>query len=307
MNPRRRATGRRARRASSSLPAKSGPKTSGPRIAPETAPKRTKEIAAGAALGREHLGRGGAREQDRPAARRRRARSPTKTSGRESSRAAERGDAGTRAMPEARSRRGSPASARRGPSRARPARGERARDEEDRRPEAEDPLDPGDEHERDRGERDRELDHPGEADELGREQRPRSGGSGTVSTARRPASASSGVEAAAERRPRRRGTGWRTYGAAERACATRPTGDDAAAARELGAERRAASTPRGSARRFERSVPGCVGTTFQSRTSSAMPSSSSTRWTIVAVASAGPVPVSCRSEVNGMPETRVPR
>lgn len=36
-------------------------------------------------------------------------------------------------------------------------------------------------------------------------------------------------------------------------------------------------------------------------------SSASTRWTIVAVASAGPAPVSWRSEVNGMPEIRAPR
>src|SRR5581483_7813462 len=60
-------------------------------------------------------------------------------------------------------------------------------------------------------------------------------------------------------------------------------------------------------RRFDDGVPGCVGTTFQSRTSSATPSSSSTRWTIVAEASAGPAPVSCRSDVNGMPLTRAPR
>ena len=60
-------------------------------------------------------------------------------------------------------------------------------------------------------------------------------------------------------------------------------------------------------RRLDRSVPGWVGTTFQSSTWSARPSSASTRCTIVAVASAGPRPVSCRSEVNGIPETRAPR
>ena len=58
-------------------------------------------------------------------------------------------------------------------------------------------------------------------------------------------------------------------------------------------------------RRFEVAVPGCVGTTFQQTASS--PSSASVRRTIVALASAGPVPLSCRSEVNGMPETRAPR
>ena len=59
--------------------------------------------------------------------------------------------------------------------------------------------------------------------------------------------------------------------------------------------------------RFDVAVPGGVGTTFQSSTRSPTPSSPSTRWTIVAVASAGPAPVSCRSDVNGMPETRAPR
>jgi len=60
-------------------------------------------------------------------------------------------------------------------------------------------------------------------------------------------------------------------------------------------------------RRFELSLPGCVGTTFQSSTSSSTPSSASTRCTIVAVASAGPEPVSWRSDVKGMPLTRAPR
>ena len=52
---------------------------------------------------------------------------------------------------------------------------------------------------------------------------------------------------------------------------------------------------------------GCVGTTFQQSVSSSSSSSASTRRTIVALASAGPRPVSCRSEVNGTPETRAPR
>src|SRR5947207_1196936 len=42
-------------------------------------------------------------------------------------------------------------------------------------------------------------------------------------------------------------------------------------------------------------------------TSSSTPSSASTRWTIVAAASAGPEPVSWRSEVKGIPLTRAPR
>ena len=68
------------------------------------------------------------------------------------------------------------------------------------------------------------------------------------------------------------------------------------------ARRGTAARPRTSARvgrRFDVAVPGCVGTTFQSSTSSATPSSASTRCTIVALASAGPAPVSCRSDVNG--------
>jgi hypothetical protein len=60
-------------------------------------------------------------------------------------------------------------------------------------------------------------------------------------------------------------------------------------------------------RRFDASVPGCVGTTFQSSTSSSTPRAASTRWTIVAVASAGPAPVSCRSDVKGIPLMRAPR
>ena len=48
-------------------------------------------------------------------------------------------------------------------------------------------------------------------------------------------------------------------------------------------------------------MPGCVGTTFQHSASSS--SSRRTLWTIVAVASAGPVPLSWRSEANGIPET----
>ena len=58
-------------------------------------------------------------------------------------------------------------------------------------------------------------------------------------------------------------------------------------------------------RRFDVGVPGCVGTTFQQRAASS--SSSRVRRTIVAVASAGPLPDSWRSDVNGIPETRAPR
>ena len=68
-----------------------------------------------------------------------------------------------------------------------------------------------------------------------------------------------------------------------------------------------ASTSAREGARFDLSVPGCVGTTFHSRTSSSIPSSASTRFTTVAVDSAGPDPVSWRSDVKGMPDTRAPR
>ena len=85
-------------------------------------------------------------------------------------------------------------------------------------------------------------------------------------------------------------------------------GEDAAAARELARERQPGLDLRAaSARGSTVAVPGCVGTTFHSSTSSSSSSSARTRWTIVAVASPGPSPVSWRSEVNGMPETRAPR
>jgi hypothetical protein len=69
----------------------------------------------------------------------------------------------------------------------------------------------------------------------------------------------------------------------------------------------AASTSLRVGRRFELSLPGCVGTTFQSNTSSLTSSCASTRCTIVAVASAGPEPISWRSDVNGIPLMRAPR
>ena len=86
-----------------------------------------------------------------------------------------------------------------------------------------------------------------------------------------------------------------------------PDREHPAAARELAGERQPCLDLRRVGRRFAVAVPGCVGTTFQRSTASASSSSASTRWTIVAVASPGGAPVSCRSDVNGMPETRAPR
>ena len=106
----------------------------------------------------------------------------------------------------------------------------------------------------------------------------------------------------ARMRPLRRATGWRTYGASSAAAASRPT---AIATRPRVTSSRngaAASTSARVGRAIRASrVPGCVGTTFQSSTSSSTPSPASTRWTIVALASAGPEPVSWRSDVNANP------
>ena len=106
--------------------------------------------------------------------------------------------------------------------------------------------------------------------------------------------------------------GWRTYGRAERAFrATRPTASDAPAARRArSSERQPGRRPRravGAAVRVSRSPAGASARRSSRSTSSSRPSSASVRCTIVALASAGPVPVSCRSEVNGMPETLAPR
>ena len=134
----------------------------------------------------------------------------------------------------------------------------RAGDEEDRRPEAENPLHSGHEHERRRRDGDPELEHARER----RERRSRA----AMCCARpgtRSREQSSQAHAKSWAPPR---LGWRTYGAPSAASARRPT----AITRRLRASSRAKGRPpaisslRGG--RFELSVPGCVGTTFQSRT-----------------------------------------
>ena len=160
--------------------------------------------------------------------------------------------------------------------------------------------DAGDRDDRHRAERDGELDHPGLEDEPGREQEgvPPDRRHGAI-TARERALELDGAtvrgmpHVRARRAPRAR----RGRPRSTRAAARELVGEDSA---------RLAISARVGAR-FDVSLPGCVGTTFQSSTSSARPSSASARCTIVAVASAGPLPVSWRSEVNGMPETRAPR
>ena len=103
--------------------------------------------------------------------------------------------------------------------------------------------------------------------------------------------------------------GWRTYGAPSARSARRPTARTRRPSATGSTNGRPAAISAAVGRRFDPETPGrcgCVGTRFQSNTSSAMPNSSSVRWTIVALSSAGPVPVSCRSEVNAIPETLAP-
>src|SRR3954468_6748477 len=92
--------------------------------------------------------------------------------------------------------------------------------------------------------------------------------------------------------------GWRTYGASRAAAASRPTAIAMRPPVSSSRKGEAASTSARVGRRFENSSPGWVGTTFPSRASSSTPRVPSMRWTMVALASAGAVPVSCRSDVN---------
>ena len=157
----------------------------------------------------------------------------------------------------------------------------------------------GDRDERHRPERDRELHHPGEADEPA----PRAG---RVAPRRghreQPPRGRAGTRAAPPC------AGWRTYAPPSASCAIRPTGTT----RRPRASSRANGSPAAISarvgRRFERLVAGMgrhdvpeqhVVRERRARRARA--------WTTVAVASAGPLPVSCRSEVSGIPDTRVPR
>jgi hypothetical protein len=101
--------------------------------------------------------------------------------------------------------------------------------------------------------------------------------------------------------------GWRTWRPPSASFASRPTEITCRPIASRRANGRPAAISPRVGLRFPDSCPGCVGTTFQSRTCLSSSSSASARWTIVAVASAGPLPVSCRSEVSGIPETPVPR
>src|SRR5262249_5601786 len=175
--------------------------------------------------------------------------------------------------------------------------GQRPGDEEDRGPEPEDALDAGDGDDRDRPQSNGELDHPRQADEPRREQ-------DRVPARRAHESKHSSPCRNAVAPPC---DGWRTYVPPRASCATRPTATIRRQPESSGANETPAAISARFGRRLERASPGCVGTAFQSSTSSSQPRSASTPWTTVAVASAGPSPVSWRSEVSGMPDTRVPR
>src|SRR5581483_3013778 len=102
--------------------------------------------------------------------------------------------------------------------------------------------------------------------------------------------------------------GWRTGSASGSArAATRPTATTIRPRASSSVNGRPPATSPRVGGLFELAVPGCVGTTFQRRTSAVRPSSARTRCTMVAVASAGPVPEIWRSLVKGRPETRAPR
>ena len=157
--PARRATARRASRRRARVPAKSGLKTAGPRIAPNTAPKRTSAIPRARRSGG-YMSPAAVRDEQR------RPRSPSPTS----DEAEDHGDgrlAVRSRAPPARSRAARRRSRRRAPalrpkrSIARPGgqRRERAGGEDDRGAEPEQPLDAGDEDERERRDRRDELQH----------------------------------------------------------------------------------------------------------------------------------------------------
>ena len=153
---------------SRSLPAKSGRKTSGPSAAPKSAPKRTYEMARARFSGGVHVRRGRTREQDAAVHR------PHPDEARDHQKGVVRQAAERREGAAERSHSEATGDDRRAPKPIhQPPRGERrssTRRQEDRGPQAEDRLDPGHEHERDRRDRDRELQDPGQDDETGREE-----------------------------------------------------------------------------------------------------------------------------------------
>ena len=166
----RRARGARASRRRARRPERSGLKTAGPRIAPKTAPTRTSAMPRARRSGGYMSPAAARASSDVPLA------VPTRTSPRKT------GNGGLERAPErgqhaAEPRRCTKPVASTGhaaePVHRAPGRQRRegARGEHDRRPEAEQPLDAGDEDERQRGDRRRELEHPRVGRERGRQER----------------------------------------------------------------------------------------------------------------------------------------
>ncbi len=160
------------------------------------------------------------------------------------------------------------------------------------------PFDPGDRDDRHGAERDRELDHPRLEDEAPVR--------AAAALRRDRAHAESEHEGRRRTRPRRRvtdaGRARRRARRARRGRRRSPAGRSASSSAKT---RPAATSPRvGGAVRRRRA--GMGRNDVPEEDASARPSSASTRCTIVAVASAGPSPVSCRSDVNGIPEMRAP-
>ncbi len=153
---------------SRSLPANSGRNTSGPSAAPNSAPKRTYEIARAFFCARVHVGNGGPRQEHRAVHPAHAEKAEDHERGRVRNAAESREHAPDHTDDEAAGDHGDAAEAIHEPARGQC--GERAGGDEDRRPEPEDRLDPGDEHERDRRHSDRELKHAGKGHEAEREQ-----------------------------------------------------------------------------------------------------------------------------------------
>ena len=273
------------------------------RMAPKTAPKRTKEIPRARRRRRVHVSGRRARKQ-RGGARCADANEAHEHCG---------GKVEARCRPRRAHRRPHPAAKpvtrtgiRPKRSMARPGgQGEEgAGPEHDRRAEADEAFDADDEDDRKRRDRGGELQHRGVGSERGREQDGVPPDRGLRLRHRALRSTPSGRPA---RRRARGGERTRRRARPRRDGRRRSCGDPGRAG--PGNQREPSiSSPVG--RRFVSGSPGrcgCVGTRFQSRTEPSRPSSASTRWTIVALASAGPCPESCRSDVKGTPLTRAPR
>ena len=302
-DPGRRATARRGLRASArgrrTVDRDERPEDRGRDCAEEN-----ERDAARAPLRSEHLRRRGPREKHDRTPRPPSARSQTITNVARLDRAAE---------PPSRARPGSRARSRpritgirptRSPSPAGREDGDRPAEQVDRRPEPENPLDPGDRDERHGRKGDEELDRP-----PFRQTSPPASKTAFRVTGKPCIDLSNhGAQPVPERRrASTRRDGGRTGPERGRGHASdrdRRTCRCARPARERQAGR---DLERASA--CGSTSPCRDGSGRRSRAGRRRrpPSSTSVLWTIVALASAGPAPVTCRSDVNGSPETRAPR